>query len=164
MTIAARIEAYLKDHGTSYELVPHKTTGSTHESAVAAHVPEDHIAKGVMVRDAQGGAMAVIPGNTWLRLDRLNAETGRSFELEEESTLRPLFPDCAAGAVPPLGPAYGIETLLDEALVSLGAVYFEAGDHEHLLRVSGEAFRMLLKGAHRGRFSGEHEGDGLWSA
>lgn len=154
MTIAARVETYLKDHGATYELVPHKTTGSTHESALAAHVREDHIAKAVMVRDAQGDAMAVVPGSTWLRMDRLNDETGRAFVLDDEPKLSPLFPDCVAGAVPPLGPAYGVETFLDEGLTSLGEVYFEAGDHQHLVRVSGETFLGLMKGTRRGRFSG----------
>jgi Ala-tRNA(Pro) deacylase len=65
-----------------------------------------------------------------------------------------LFPDCAKGAVPALGAAYGLETFLDEALTSLANVYFEAGDHRHLLRVSGDAFAELLAGARRGHFSG----------
>jgi len=165
MTIAARIEQYLTEHGVRYELVSHKTTGSTHESAVAAHVPDDHIAKGVMVRDAQGDAMVVIPGHSWLRLDTLNQETGRQFELNEESALTHLFPDCTPGAVPPLGPAYDLETLLDEAFASLGVVYCEAGDHQHLLRISGEDFRTLLQGARRGYFSGESSSsDPLWSS
>lgn len=165
MTIAARIEQYLTKHGVSYELVPHKTTGSTHESAVAAHVPEDHIAKAVMVRDAQGDAMVVVPGDSWLRLDTLSQETGRQFELDEESQFNHLFPDCAPGAVPPLGPAYGIETFLDQAFASLGAVYCEAGDHQHLLRISGEDFRTLLQGARRGYFSGESSSSKpLWSS
>ena len=153
MSIAARIENYLKDHGVSYELVAHRTTGSTHESAVAAHVRDDHIAKAVIVRDAQGDAMAVIPGDSWLVLDALNRETGRDFRLDEESDLGHLFPDCAEGAVPPIGPAYGLETLLDEGLTTLANVYFEAGDHQHLLHLKGEDFLRLLPGVRHGHFS-----------
>jgi Ala-tRNA(Pro) deacylase len=154
MAIAARIEAVLRKHGTSYELIPHPVTGSTHESALAAHVADDHIAKGVVVRDREGDALAVIPGNAWLDMDALNRETARAFELEDEGDLSRLFPDCAKGAVPALGAAYGLETFLDEALTSLANVYFEAGDHRHLLRVSGDAFAELLAGARRGHFSG----------
>jgi Ala-tRNA(Pro) deacylase len=76
MTIAARVESYLHKHTVSFELVPHRTTGSTLESELAAHVAEDHIAKAVVLRDAQGAAMAVIPGNTWLQL---NAVTGACY-------------------------------------------------------------------------------------
>ncbi|MBK1730550.1 aminoacyl-tRNA deacylase [Thiococcus pfennigii] len=154
MTIATSVETYLNGQGVGYELVAHKATGSTHETATAAHVPEDHMAKAVILRDQDGHAMAVIPGTAWLHLERLNQAAGRDFALVEESDLDALFPDCARGAVPPLGPAYGVETFLDEDLTSLHDVYFEAGDHQHLVHVDGEAFQGLLKGARRGRFSG----------
>lgn len=155
MSIAARVESYLSEHQVSFELVPHGTTGSTHESAVAAHVSEDHIAKAIMLSDAQGDAMAVIPGSGWLQLNALNRETSRDFRLDVESQLSHLFPDCAEGAVPPLGPAYGLETFLDEGVTALANLYFEAGDHKHLIKVTGEDFQRLLKGARRGYFSGE---------
>ena len=155
MTIAASVESYLLEHEVRFELVPHPTTGSTHESAIAAHVPEDHIAKAVMLRNGQGDAMAVVPGSAWLQLNALNRETNRDFRLDEESALSHLFPDCAEGAIPPLGPAYGIETFLDEDLTTLANVYFEAGDHKHLVKVAGEDFQSLLRGSRRGYFSRE---------
>jgi Ala-tRNA(Pro) deacylase len=154
MAIAARVEAFLKGHGATYELIAHRVTGSTHESALSAHVADDHIAKAVVVHDGRGDALAVIPGDTWLDLDALNRETARSFALDDEADLARLFPDCAEGAVPAVGPAYGLETFLDEALTSLANVYFEAGDHRHLVHVSGDNFTGLLAGARRGNFSG----------
>jgi Ala-tRNA(Pro) deacylase len=155
MTIAARVESYLREHEIGYELVPHRSTGSTHESALAAHVREDHIAKAVVVRDPQGDALVVIPGDSWLELDALNRETGRDFRLDGESELAHLFPDCAEGAIPPIGPAYGLETFLDDALTTLANVYFEAGDHRHLVHVKGEDFLELLPGVRHGHFSRE---------
>jgi Ala-tRNA(Pro) deacylase len=154
MTVALRVEEYLSRHGAQFDLIPHRTTGSTHESALAAHIADDHIAKGVVVRDDRGEAMAVIPGDAWLDVDALNRETARNFQLDDESDLSRLFPDCAEGAVPALGPAYGIETFVDEALTSLANLYFEAGDHRHLVHVSGDAFARLLAGARRGHFGG----------
>ena len=153
MTIAATVEDYLREHGVSFVLVQHKATGSTHESASAAHVPEDHIAKAVLVRDSQGDAMAVIPGDTWLYMDRLNQDAGRHFQLEDEPELAELFADCVPGAVPPVGPAYSMVTFLDEALTTLADVYFESGDHKHLVHVSGEDFLKLLPGVRRGHYS-----------
>jgi Ala-tRNA(Pro) deacylase len=35
----------------------------------------------------------------------------------------------------------------------LANVFFEAGDHKHLVHVTGEAFHLLLKGARHGFFS-----------
>ena len=63
--------------------------------------------------------------------------------------------------MPPLGPLYGIETYLDEALTTPEPVYFEAGDHRFLVRVSGEDFQRLLPDARRGRY-GYREAAPLW--
>jgi Ala-tRNA(Pro) deacylase len=155
MAIATRVEEYLKQQGVEYDLLAHRVTGSTRESALAAHVGDDHIAKGVVVRDGSGLAMAVIPGDSWLDMNALNRETGRDFQLDDESDLADLFPDCAEGAVPAIGPAYGLATFLDEALTTLANLYFEAGDHRHLVHVSGETLKRLLPGVRHGHFSGQ---------
>lgn len=153
MSIAPRVENVLREHGAPYKLIAHRPSGSTHESAEAAHVREDHIAKAVVIRDDEGYAVAVIPGDTWLDMDALGMETGRAFELDDESDLEALFPDCVPGAVPPLGSAYQMETFLDEALGSLSTVYFESGDHTHLVRVNGETFSKLMRGVRHGHFA-----------
>jgi Ala-tRNA(Pro) deacylase len=153
MAMADTIANYLLQHKVEYELVAHPKTYSSHETAKAAHVPDDHIAKAVIVRDEQGYAMVVIPGSHWLKLEALQQEADREYVLAAESDATKLFPDCASGAIPPLGPAYGLETFLDERLTSLANVYFEAGDHEDLVHVSGDAFHVLLKGVRHGHFS-----------
>jgi Ala-tRNA(Pro) deacylase len=155
MAIAKRVDDYLREQGVEFDLIPHRTTGSTHESAMAAHVGDDHIAKAVVVRDDKGIAMAVIPGDSWLDMNILNRETDRDFRLDDEADLAGLFPDCAEGAVPAIGPAYGLETFLDEALTTLANLYFEAGDHRHLVHISGEALTRILPGVRRGYFSGQ---------
>lgn len=153
MAIAETMKHCLADAGIEYELITHPRSGSTHESAEAAHVRDDHIAKAVIVHDAGGYAMAVIPGSHWLKIDALNEESGRSFELAAEDEIERLFPDCAPGAIPPLGPAYGLETFLDQDLASLSHLYLESGDHRHLVRVGNEDFLTLLKGVRHGYFS-----------
>jgi Ala-tRNA(Pro) deacylase len=139
-----------------YKLVPHPHTGSSHETAEAAHVREDHIAKAVIVKDATGFAMVVVPASNWLDMDHLRKELNRELHLGTEDEIVNLFGDCEKGAVPPLGIAYGIETFLDEALMSLADVYFEAGDHEELVHVQGDGFKSLLSGVRHGYYS--HEG------
>ncbi|NCA68927.1 MAG: YbaK/EbsC family protein [Sphingobacteriia bacterium] len=153
MTIAARVEKVLRDHGAHYKIISHRATGSTHESADAAQIREDHIAKAVVVRDGSFRAVAVIPGDTWLDINALSQEAARDFELDEESDLKALFPDCEPGAVPPVGFAYNLDTFVDEGLESLSTVYFEAGDHTHLIRVNGETFAGLMDGVRHGRFT-----------
>jgi Ala-tRNA(Pro) deacylase len=156
MAIAKTVSSLLADLAVDYDLISHTRSVSTHESAESAHVPEDHVAKAVIVKDASGFAMVIIPGSSWLRLEALDEETGRQFRLADEREVDILFPDCRPGAVPPVGPAYAMETFLDEGLTTLANVYFEAGDHEHLVHVGSEAFLTLLKGVRRGHFSHEN--------
>jgi Ala-tRNA(Pro) deacylase len=155
MTIASTLQSYLDGQGADYDLVQHPKTYSTHDTAQAAHIPGDHIAKAVLVKDTLGCVMAVIPGNSWLKLEAMGEELNRDFQLAEEQETDALFPGCEPGAIPPIGPAYGIETVLDEALTTLANVYFEAGDHEQLVHVTGETFRALLPGVRHGHFSHE---------
>jgi len=156
MTVAATVEQYLKKHSVDYDLTAHAPTGSSHEVAEASHVREDHVAKAVIVKDSNGFVMIVIPASNWLDMDHLRKELNRDLHLVTEEELETLFTDCETGAVPPLGPAYGIETLLDESVKSLANVYFEAGDHETLVHVSGDNFKILLAGARHGYFSKEN--------
>ena len=83
----------------------------------------------------------------------MEQDLGRTLAFASEETLSALFTNCQPGAVPARGPAYGLETLMDEALATLAHVYFEEGNHEHLVEVSGEDFRRLLGGCRRGRHS-----------
>lgn len=153
MSLAETVRRYLTEHEVEFEPIPHPKTASSRETAHAAHVREDHIAKAVIIKDKQGFAMVVIPGSNWVKLEAINEELGRDFELAEEAEAEALFNDCQPGAVPPLGPAYGIETYVDEQLMSLANVFFEGGDHTHLVQVNGRGFHELLKGTRHGHFS-----------
>ncbi|NHZ69916.1 MAG: hypothetical protein GWP20_01645 [Thermotogales bacterium] len=155
MTIAVTQQRYLVRKNTAYDLMLHPHTESSHETAEAAHIAEDHIAKAVVVKDVSDYAIVVIPASNRLKMDTLRHELNRDLRLATEQEIAGLFNDCEPGAIPPLGFAYGIETLLDESLTSLADVYFEAGDHEQLVHLRGEDFQALLSGARRGYYSHE---------
>jgi Ala-tRNA(Pro) deacylase len=153
MTVAASVVRILTDHGAEYELVAHPKSYTSMESASAAHVPQDHIAKGVLLRDGLGFVLAVIPASEWVDLRRLQEILGRELRIASETEVDQLFNDCDPGAIPPLGEAYGLEMVLDESLTSLSSIYFEGGDHEHLVRLGGDQFNTLMRGVRRGHIS-----------
>ncbi len=153
MTIATTVKNCLDQRGVAYDLLSHYQTGSSHETAEAAHIDEAHLAKAVMLHDSLGVVMVVVPGNTWVSLSAVQQALGRELMLAEENLAAGYFPDCDSGSIPPLGPAYGIETWLDEALLNLNFYYFESGDHRTLIRVDGRDFRGLLGGVRSGHFS-----------
>ena len=153
MAVAETVQRFLEQLSVEYDLISHPHTGSSHGTAEAAHVNEDHIAKAVIVKDMAGYAMVVVPASNWVDVEHLRKELNRDLHLATEEELAKLFSDCEAGAVPPLGPAYGVETFLDQALTSLANIYFEAGDHEQLVHTAGDDFRTLLGGVRHGYYS-----------
>ena len=153
MAIAETVKNYLVQKAVTYETLTHPHSGSSHETAEASHVREDHIAKGVIVKDDSGYAMVVVPAANYVEMKHVRKELDRELNLVAEEEFAKLFPDCEPGAVPPLGPAYQIETFLDEALTTLANVFFESGDHEHLVHVSGDDFKTLLSGVRHGHYS-----------
>ena len=89
-----------------------------------------------------------------MNLGELHRQLNRNLGLATESELGGLFSDCEVGALPAMGPAYGLETVVDDELAEQPDIYFEAGDHEQLIHVSAEAFHTLMGDRiQRGRFS-----------
>ena len=89
--------------------------------------------------------LAVIPATHRLELDRLNQILARSLEMIDEEEIASTFADCKVGAIPVVGEAYGVDAVLDATLSHEPDVYFESGDHEHLIHMRGEDFRVLME-------------------
>jgi len=153
MAMAKIIKQYLNAHGVKYDVIAHTHTSSSIRTAEAAHVPGDQLAKGVVLRDAHGHLMAILPATYCLDIGQLNAWLDRKLELLAEDDLLGLFTDCEPGAVPPVGTAYGMEAVLDETLARQSDIYFEAGNHRELVHVDAEQFSYIEGRARRGWFS-----------
>jgi Ala-tRNA(Pro) deacylase len=153
MTIANSVIDYLQKNRVSYSVVGHAHSANSKQTISAAHIPAEKLAKAVIVKDKNGYLMAVLPSDKYVDLHALSKRLGRALELSDEPAIHPIFKDCQPGAIPPIGPAYGMETILDDSLVGQPDIYFEAGDHEELIHMDGENFLHLLKQAQHGRFS-----------
>ncbi|MDB4977215.1 MAG: hypothetical protein JWN48_5556 [Myxococcaceae bacterium] len=139
------ITTYLGKRDVSYETVAHRHTLTSNETAHEAHVPRQSVAKGVLFCGDDSYVLAVVPASSRVDAAALSRLLGRSeLALASEDELAYLFPDCETGAVPAVGAAYGVPSVVDAALLDESAIYLEAGDHQHLVRISGAAFRMLM--------------------
>jgi Ala-tRNA(Pro) deacylase len=156
MPIARRLKWYLDSHHVDYEVISHIHTSSMSESARAAHIPAGRVAKCVLLEDERGYVMAIVPASCVVNLHTVEDELGRHLDLASESEIGDLFVGCEAGAMPPVGAAFNIPTAIDNALLRLPDVYFEEGDHEGMVHVSGEVFRALFSGSRAGRFGRLH--------
>jgi Ala-tRNA(Pro) deacylase len=154
MSIAPSVERFLQERGVSYDVVEHPRTYDAMFTAAMAHVPGDDVAKSVVLHDAGGGyVMAVLPSTRRVQLGALEEATHRHLELASEAEIARIFDDCEFGAVPPVGTAYGVPTVVDDSIVERDEVYFEAGDHMDLVHVSGPDFRRLIAEAEVARFA-----------
>jgi Ala-tRNA(Pro) deacylase len=155
MNIAPTLQDYLAERQIAYEVLPHTKTMTSATTAQAAHLPGRSVAKAVVVEDESGRyAVAVVPATAHVQLARLERELHRSgLHLASEPQLGKLFPDCELGAIPPLGQAYGLPTIVEEELATQPDVFFEAGDHQHLVHVSQGEFGRLIAEARCARFA-----------
>lgn len=153
MAIAITLKEYLADRRIDYDVITHRETASASRSAEACNISGDRLAKAVIVKDAAGYLIAVLPASHHIRLGQLSRLLARDLDLASEQEASALFPDCATGAFPALGSAYGLEVVVDDSLARLPDVYLEGGDHANLLRLGGEQFRGLTEQARHGSFS-----------
>lgn len=149
MTIASTVSQYLDEHSVQYRVIPHEHSATSRESAHKAAIREDYVAKAILLKDDLGMVMAIIPASSSLDMRAVHDETGRShLQMADESELAKVFKDCEIGALPPLGPAYGLTTLIDTDLESRDTVYLESGDHESLVALDGRDFDQLMSSSH----------------
>jgi Ala-tRNA(Pro) deacylase len=154
MSMAMKLADYLRAHPVKFDVLTHPHTGNSMQSAEAMNVPPGCLAKAVILEDENARmVMAVLPASCKLKLSDLRNRTGRMLRLATEAELRERFADCEPGAVPPIGQAYGMETIVDDRLMMQPEVYFEAGDHETMVRVKTSDFVGLLEGAPHMTFS-----------
>lgn len=149
MGVAMTLQEFMESHDLKYDLIEHAHTDSSLRTAQAAHIPGGQLAKPVLLGDDDSYLLAVIPATHRLELDRLNQVMARQLELINEREMETTFSDCECGAIPPIGTAYGIDTVVDMDLLTQEDVYFESGDHEHLIHMKGEDFRHLMEDAPR---------------
>lgn len=148
VSIATKIQLHLEESGVVYETLRHAHSETSQETAESSHVPGDHLAKGVLLEKQDGThVLAVLPATYVVHYSEIEARCDSPVRPASKASLGDVFDDCEVGAVPPFGTLYGLPTLVEETLFERDPVYFEAGDHEDVVRVSANDFRNLLAGA-----------------
>lgn len=147
MTITATVQSYLENNNVSYEVISHRITTTSANSAQAAHVDITLMAKPVIFEDEIGYLMAIVPANKRVLIGKLNKLLNRQMCLATEPELRKLFSDCDLGAIPPLAMAYHIPFIVDDQLLDNQDIYFESGNHKELIHIKGNDFKRLMQGA-----------------
>jgi len=157
LTASKSITDFLARECADYSVIPHPHSESSDTTAEAAHVSGEKLAKGILLKDNRGYVLADIPASHSMETGTLGQKIQRPLVMASETEIARVFADCEVGAIPVLGNAYGLTTVVDDALCSLKEIYFEAGDHEALIKIDGEDFQRFMGDATFANFS-HHKG------
>ncbi|HWQ37876.1 MAG TPA: YbaK/EbsC family protein [Burkholderiales bacterium] len=156
MSIPEKLRNYMTEHRATWDVCEHARTASSTQTLRVTHIPAERLAKSVVLEDDDGYLMIVLPASGRVDLAAVNRMLNRNLRLASEPDVVRLFDDCDPGAIPAIGPAYGVRTMVDESLLMQPEIYFEAGDHTELIHMSCEKFMELMAGVPRGKFMVRH--------
>jgi len=148
-----RLEEFLGTRGIRYEVIKHPEAFTAQEEAARAHVSGWTWVKTVVVKDPVGLALAALPACCMADLDRVKGLIGRGeVRLATVEEMLAGFPGCELGAIPPIGPIWGIPTAMDESLVEQRDIVLPAGDHRTAIRLRATDYASLAQ-ARAGHFA-----------
>ncbi len=145
MRLSPAVESFLSQSHVPFDVLEHPHSTTSMQTAHSAHVTPSQLAKAVIVKDQDRYLMCVLPASHILVMNWIDRDYNGHYRLATEDELRTLFPDCETGAVPPLGQAYGLKVVWDNSLRHADEIYFEAGDHRHLIHIGHDQFITLME-------------------
>jgi len=158
MGVAATLEKFLKEKQVPFTLLEHQYAEGSFNTAKVANIDDNCLVKAVLLRDEDFHFMlCALPSHNKILRHTLNQIFDRHLELADEEDLQKVFMDCAPGAVPALGTAYGIDVIWDDDLLSQPELYIEAGDHIHLIKIPSTSFAEILTNAMHEKFSADRK-------
>ena len=106
--------------------------------AAIEHEPGKYVAKPVIVK-VDGKTHNVCPCRPAAKSTSaaLKKQLGaQKAELADEKEIGEIFDDCELGAEPPFGNLYDLPVIIDKMLASDDHIVFQAGTHDHAIRLS----------------------------
>ena len=153
MAIAITVKEYLLSQDVKYQPVSPLLANNNSPSH------EEPLAKAVMLENEFGiSLMATIPADQQLSLSAINTLTDCHYQPMEEKHAQHFFTGCKSGAIPSVGDAFGIEMIVDDALLASHHIYIEAGDHKTLLQIDHDDYAQLVQCSRHAHITGENTG------
>jgi len=146
MTIARKLNEYLKTNRVRFEVISHPEAFSAQMVAQVEHAPGRTLAKVVMVKAGRQVVMAVLPATHRLDEHRFKKLLGvKQVRLATEKEFEKLFDDCEVGAIPPFGNIYSVPLYVDQTLAQNNNIVFNAGNHRESVKISFRDYERLVE-------------------
>jgi Ala-tRNA(Pro) deacylase len=141
-----KLKNFLDDNKIKYIIIKHSPAFTAQQVAANAHISGKELAKTVMIKLDGNIAMAVLPASYHVDFQLLEEASGAlSVGLADEDEFKDLFPDCEVGAMPPFGNLYDMDVYVARSLTEDEEIFFNAGTHSELIRLSYKDFEKLVK-------------------
>ncbi len=139
-----KLEEFLTQNRVAYQPMSHPPVYTSQGLAAADHISGHCVAKPVVVRGDSGFTMCVLPASSHLNVTRVGQVLrDEHLRLATEAELSNICPDCELGAEPPIGPLFGLRTLMDESLHDEEYLVFQAGSHTRSVKVRRDDYERL---------------------
>jgi Ala-tRNA(Pro) deacylase len=140
------VQDYLDQHGVHYRLSRHDTTYTAQDLAAAEHIPGRRVIKPVVIKADGQFVICALPASHRIDLDTLRDQLQcNDLQLADEGEISQIFPECELGAEPPIGPMFGLPTVMDESLFAGERVTFQAGTHQDAVTMSLADYRKVAQ-------------------
>ncbi|HSG32734.1 MAG TPA: YbaK/EbsC family protein [Thermodesulfobacteriota bacterium] len=141
-----KLKNYLDENNIKYITIKHSPAFTAQQIAENAHVSGKELAKTVMIKLDGKMAMAVLPASYHVDFKLLEEASGAiRISLADEQEFKDMFADCEVGAMPPFGNLYGMDVYVARSLAEDEEIFFNAGTHSELIRLSYKDFERLVK-------------------
>ncbi|RPI55758.1 MAG: YbaK/EbsC family protein [Acidobacteria bacterium] len=144
MPVSPTVQEFLRRADVAYTVLPHARAYTARQEAATMSVPPGDWAK-VVVAFADGEPIqAVVPADCDVDFAQLARVIGvPDVRMATEDELDWLYPDCEAGAMPPLGPLFHQLVFIDERLADSPEIVFNAGTFDDAVAMSFVDFARL---------------------
>ena len=142
-TVTERLLALLRGNDVSFRLVEHEPTTTSEESARVRGTPLEQGAKAMLFRADGKPVLLVLPADRRVDTRAFKRAHGiKNLQLLSPDELRALT-GLQVGSVPPFGRLIEVPTYVDERLLALPQIAFNAGSRTTSVIMSTEDFVQL---------------------
>lgn len=152
MHLPDKVRNYLDDQQVPYRLIPFPSGETLGQIAERLDIPTRRMVRMVLLHDASGLVMIILPCNHILDFSILCQLLQRDLEPLHGVETAHFFHEhgCKTGSYPPLPAAFGVSALVDNSVMTQVGdedIYFDGGSGDVLVSMQSAHFRQLLADA-----------------
>ncbi|PCJ49931.1 MAG: hypothetical protein COA74_03835 [Gammaproteobacteria bacterium] len=151
MPLVDVIKNELDSKKIQYEFIEIDKSYSFYHDAKQLGIPLENLARATVIEAHGENRLLVLRAGDMLDFSSLNTIYGNSVSIASnyQSRLEGCDPQCKV----PLPELQSMEIVIDQRMLEVDTVYFDAGVHGSYLKISGEDFKQLHKESTLGEFS-----------